>query len=140
VTIGNVTVDGEHQGPGRAPAIKGFSNPLKREELLAVPFTRSWIVDEPERMAVRKHVRLGVYCACNQVLHAAASPLRQGVGGAAVVVKQWTNLALVCKRCALPRPTILQVECMSGTTIVTCQPCPRLPTELQRASARLRSS
>ena len=47
-----------------------------------------------------QHVRLGVYCACKQVLHAAAASLRQGVGGAAVVVKQWTNLALVCKRCA----------------------------------------
>lgn len=34
----------------------------------------------------------------NKVLHAAAAPLRQGVGGAAVVVKQWTNLALVCRR------------------------------------------
>lgn len=37
----------------------------------------------------------------SKVLHAAAAPLRQGVGGAAVVVKQWTNLALVCRRWGL---------------------------------------
>ncbi len=33
-----------------------------------------------------------------KILHKAAAPLRAGVGGAAVVVRQWTQLALVCTR------------------------------------------
>lgn len=33
-----------------------------------------------------------------KILHKAALPLRAGVGGAAVVVRQWTQLALVCTR------------------------------------------
>ena len=34
-----------------------------------------------------------------QILHVAAAPLRAGVGGAAVVVRQWASYAAVCKRC-----------------------------------------
>ena len=46
-----------------------------------------------------------------RVLHMAAAPRRTGVGGAAVVVKQWAHLATVCRRWVLPYRVPTTIQC-----------------------------
>ena len=53
-----------------------------------------------------------------QILHAAAAPLRAGVGGAAVVVRQWTQFARVCIRCHSARQHVFSMFTMLHVFLV----------------------